>query len=208
MVIKKCKATTRKKTHCRKPAMSNSDYCYIHSFGHLKRVPWWKNFTVHLTVPIVLSIVTIVLPLILFYSGPTKKNQQEILDLLQQMRAIDMTQSEELLRKYPLGYVLFGNEHGEEIITLSKRHMEEIIEVDWANTRLELAEDHVTIRFPPFLYKKFRSHIHVDRIVIPRNVGRTFCPMAFPDVEIIVELLVDNGKDVICALGFRKPKGG
>ena len=58
MTKEKCKRITKKGERCRNFPMNNSDYCYMHSLGKIKHVPWWKNFTIHLTfLPIVLAII-------------------------------------------------------------------------------------------------------------------------------------------------------
>lgn len=50
--------------------MRNSKYCYIHSFLKFSNVPWHKNSTYHV-------IATILLALLLFYLGPSKKIQDK-----------------------------------------------------------------------------------------------------------------------------------
>lgn len=52
--------------------MKDCGYCYIHSFGKFKGIPFWKNSTVHF-------IVTIILATLFFLSGPSRKNQEKIL---------------------------------------------------------------------------------------------------------------------------------
>ncbi len=64
----KCEAKKKNGKDCRANAMKNSRYCYIHSFGRFKNIPWYKNLTVH----------SIILVLILFFLGPSKALQKQI----------------------------------------------------------------------------------------------------------------------------------
>lgn len=53
--------------------MNNAEYCYIHSFGKLKGVPWLRNPTLHLAI-------SIILPTLIFLIGPSLKNQNKMLE--------------------------------------------------------------------------------------------------------------------------------
>ena len=55
--------------------MKKSDYCYVHSFGHLKNTPLLKNATVHLIVSIVLASLFFALTMKI---GASKANQDVI----------------------------------------------------------------------------------------------------------------------------------
>jgi len=69
----KCKAKTKKGEFCKNIRMKNSDYCYIHSFGRWKGIPFYKNSTLHFIISILLAIV-------LFSIGPSRKKQDQMLD--------------------------------------------------------------------------------------------------------------------------------
>jgi hypothetical protein len=69
-----CKALTKKNISCKNHPMNNSEYCYIHSFGKLKGIPWYKNLTVHF------FIISILIAIALFSIGPSRENQEKILE--------------------------------------------------------------------------------------------------------------------------------
>lgn len=69
----KCEAKKRSGENCQANAMISSKYCYMHSFGKFKNIPWYKNLTVH-----GIAIISIMLTLILFFLGPSKAQQDKI----------------------------------------------------------------------------------------------------------------------------------
>jgi hypothetical protein len=73
----KCIATKKNGENCKNSASKGSNYCYIHSFGKFRGIPWPANFTLHLTIlGIVLASVSIWFAV---SKGATKENQEEMM---------------------------------------------------------------------------------------------------------------------------------
>ena len=51
-----CKAITKKGQACKNHPMKNTEYCYIHSFGKFKGIPWFKNPTLHIIITLIITI--------------------------------------------------------------------------------------------------------------------------------------------------------
>ncbi|MFH1614380.1 MAG: hypothetical protein ABIG61_04760 [Planctomycetota bacterium] len=89
--------------------MNGSDYCYVHNVGRFKGVPAWKNINIHL----LLAFLSVGLAVFFFLIGPSRGKQNDIQkdvrdskDLLKDI--FENYHSDELLKKYPSGYILFG----------------------------------------------------------------------------------------------------
>lgn len=72
----RCKRLTRKGVPCCNSPMKNSNFCYVHSFFHFKKIPWWKNSTLHFLFTLAIAVVFF---WIQFDIGATKEGQQEII---------------------------------------------------------------------------------------------------------------------------------
>lgn len=79
----KCKALRKDKKSCNSYPMKGSDYCYGHSFGHIKNIPFYKNATIHFIVALLFAIFAF---LYSFCFGPTKSNQREIIKHLKERK--------------------------------------------------------------------------------------------------------------------------
>ncbi len=75
----KCKAKRRNGEDCKANAMRGGKYCYIHSFGRLKEIPWYKNFTIH---SVTLGAIAI---FIMINWGATKGKQRQISNEISQI---------------------------------------------------------------------------------------------------------------------------
>jgi hypothetical protein len=103
---KKCRELTRKQKPCSNFPMKDSDYCYIHSFGKIKRVPLWKSATVHLGL--LLSIAGLFYSAGSYYFGATGKQIETVKkDTETLVNELIIVRHSELLREYPEGYVIF-----------------------------------------------------------------------------------------------------
>lgn len=71
-----CKANTKRGDVCKNHAMKGSEYCYVHSFGRFKRIPIWKNASVHFIVTLVIAILIFVITM---HKGASRINQEKIL---------------------------------------------------------------------------------------------------------------------------------
>ena len=225
---KKCKAITRQGRPCRNNAMEKSDYCYIHSLGHIKRVPAWKNLTFHL-LTIILAVLGTVIPLFYtIYFGPTKDIQQKIInkgnetyDLVLKMVRIEKTDFIRLIKKYPLGYVLFAIDPKKNIIPTipTKSLLKEAYDIDWDKASiLEITDDGIDILLPDFIptkppFNMAQGKLIECRCVIKRKLGvakRSIAikvkenPLSKTFVVMYWELLADDPQGIIGLIGFRE----
>jgi hypothetical protein len=177
----KCSAKTRSGKGCENPAMKDSAYCYVHSIGKLRRVPWWKNTYVH-----AISILGLVIGAYQLFVGATSTKQDTIIGgvgkvadgqkealkamdktsklvqdvnsgmkraLREGMQEIDETSYPALIRKYPAGYMLFGVGDPALVVPGSSRLLDDY-EFDWDSVAiLELKPDLITLTFPGIEYK-------------------------------------------------------
>lgn len=74
----KCKGQNKNGDNCKKWAMNNSEYCYIHSFMKFKGIPFYKNSTFHFLFA---TLLTIVIFLYSNWTGATKENQEKIISV-------------------------------------------------------------------------------------------------------------------------------
>jgi len=77
MVKNNCKAIKRNGEKCKRPSMKNSDYCYIHSFGRFRKIPFYKNPTFHIIISLLFATIYFLIPL---FFGSTKEKQEKIID--------------------------------------------------------------------------------------------------------------------------------
>lgn len=110
----KCTAITKKQKQCNSYAMKESLYCYIHSFGKLMNIPWWKNSTIHFVITIFLAIIffiygNIIIPVYLNRksSDEQNKNHDELIirtdkiqaGLEEMLSRLDKTASKENIKE-------------------------------------------------------------------------------------------------------------
>jgi hypothetical protein len=74
---RKFESKNRPSNPCGTLPMKDSPYCWRHTFGKVRKVPWWKNATFHTLA------LGLILPLGLHFqsqlTGPTKENQENTL---------------------------------------------------------------------------------------------------------------------------------
>ena len=209
-----CTVSTKKGLQCKKYAMSGSDYCYIHSFSRFKGIPFWKNINIHL------FLVAALLSVFLFLIGPSREKQNDILkdvgyskDLLKDIA--ESYHSDELLKKYPAGYVLFGLDPSVNYEVSSEKrliphigHLLDEYEFKWDRVRInELTKDTVTIELPDIRYKPLNTQIIGCAITIKRDPISQPCilPLKPEGVKnrIFIELVKDTNSMLIFAIGFK-----
>lgn len=204
----KCIAITRRKTRCRNNAMKNSDYCYVHSFGHLKRVPFWKNPVIHLVFSIVVAIIIFLISLRCTASKQEQKKsrqeQKKMLSLLEEMQRIDETEYKKLIQKYPHGYILFAVDHKENIIPYNSHLIREQYEIEWNTAKAILSEEEMFFAFPTMYGKKRKVSFVGNTVSIPRGVVSYPSGFEIFGLGIYAELLVDNSDVVIGVIGFKE----
>lgn len=180
---------------------------------------WYQSRTIQaalITVAALLLIAVVGWYLDLYVNQPQDKSvhiQEEILEeskkqtnLLAEMKRIDETDSEELLKRYPLGYILFAIAHPTVVISYESRLKKECI-IDLAKASITgLNQESIQIEIPsieceggPIFYR--------CKWGIRREIGKPTPVFGhFHNMQMYMELLVDDGKDLICLLGFKEAK--
>jgi hypothetical protein len=191
--------------------MKSSAFCYVHSFGRFKRVPWHKNPLIHLA----LAIAGIVLTLYIWRTGPTAASQElllretqrntenisEIRRLLDTMSNVDEKRRADLSKRYPLGYILFGIDHREVAIPYTSRLTSDF-QIDWSQAEVKLGADEIIVTVPNILDPKRDIYLHGIGIGATRAIGYRMPAINQSGVDISLAVLADYGSSVVCALGF------
>lgn len=216
MTEKLCRAKTRKGEPCRQHPIKNARYCYIHSFGKTEGVPFWKNSTVHFVLPVILTIA------IFSYTqltAPKKESQQKILKeseqtheavnhLIALMRRFEQNNYGDLIKKYPLGYILFGIDHQEVIIPYDSPLRTEI-EIDWNQTKiLKITKEWIGVEIPSIITRLDGRLLSFTAIkfMVEKTPGEL--DLYFPNypykVRMYYQLIIGDPQGFICLLGFEK----
>jgi len=167
-----------------------------------------------------LFLASVLLAVFFFLIGPSREKQNDILkdvrdnkDLLKDIA--ESYHSEELLKKYPGGYVLFGlNPSMNYEISSEKRsiphtgHLLDEYEFKWDRVRIsELTKDMVTVELPNIRYKPLNTQIIGCAITIKRQPLGQLCmlPLKPEGVKnrIFIELVKDTNSMLIFAIGFK-----
>ncbi|MEE9441854.1 MAG: hypothetical protein V3V99_04230 [candidate division Zixibacteria bacterium] len=206
--MKKCKKKTKKSRPCKKPAMIDSEYCYIHSIGTFKGVPWYKNGTWHFVIGI---LITLVIFAYNYYTGPTKEKQDKALSLLRKMERIDRISYSSLIAKYPEGYILFASDHVRLVIP-KESHLSSEFEFHWDKAKiLEISASGIKIRLPDINYRPY--NIRASNVVVTlkryASPARYLYPIGISSYgKVYIEILSDDADGIIYAIGFIKKVGG
>jgi hypothetical protein len=212
-----CKAITRKGSKCQNFAMSGTEFCYFHSFGKFRGIPLWKNSTVQFIVTVVLALIGIVLTYYFGIFGPSRSVKNKILEGMNAL--VEKSSSDELLKKYPGGYALFGFDpsknyklDSEKNVIVLKGSVIEEYEFLWDRVKIsELTKDIVTIELPDILYKPLKTRILGNTMGIRRDLKES--PRRLPinlvgvNNRIFVELIEDNTSFFVFAIGFKAEDG-
>lgn len=206
---RKCKATTRKNIPCSNFAMKGSAYCYVHSFGRIEKIPLWRNSTFHFIAGILVAVG------IFIYSqstGPTRERQEytakkvdETKRLLEIMIALDKSSYPSLIKKYPLGYILFAVDHIQTIIPYESRLLD-FVEIDWASSYIaEITDKEIKIDISNILIKKQHLILKDFRYVFPLIEGQVLeFPFRIKHVHIYGETLLVTDYGTVFIVGFRE----
>ncbi len=198
----KCKAQTKKLKSCENYAMNGSEYCYIHSFGRLRKIPFWKNSTIHLFISITFSIIIFFFN---WFSSPTKNDTDEIKALIISMQQIDKTEYDRLIKKYPLGYALFAIDHKKIIIPYKSRVNREY-EIEWGPSKVtKISSKEIVINLP-IIYDRVH-YVKIEHLAtaVNRKIGRVRSVILMRGgVKIYNEMVFENKNGFICLLGFRE----
>jgi len=130
----------------------------------------------------------------------TKKHTR----LLEQMRRIDETEHEKLIRDYPLGYLLFAIKDGDEIITQSTNRLQKEWRVEWNNARIIAIDEKLIALMPPGLYAKDGKRAIVGNIVgTSRKEGSASPVIKAFGIELFCGVLIDDSTGIICIIGLK-----
>jgi hypothetical protein len=127
------------------------------------------------------------------------------------IETIGRDQADELLKRYPAGYVLFGVDRSicktESVIPHNSRISEEYA-FNWKSVRVSnLTQTVVTIEMPDILYKPLNTQIIGNAFGLARRpMGKQHMFPVKPQGSthrIFVELLEDNDQQFVFLIGFR-----
>jgi len=127
--------------------------------------------------------------------------------LLEQMQRTEQADHDEFTREYGLGYALFAVKDGREIITLDTKRLEHRLHVNWADAKIaKLTDESITIQLSNLFDRKYGNSIRMPfGLSISRKADNIPGPrLIIGGVEVTTKLLYDDGKDIICLIGFRE----
>lgn len=117
------------------------------------------------------------------------------------LKQIDTINHKKLKQKYPLGYCLFAIDD-KRIIPSSK--LEANYELNWNKARIiEITPQEIDIQLPDIVDKKWNNRITNCISGNARYVGSINRAFNLSGLEIITEIIADNEKGIIIALGFK-----
>ncbi len=152
-----CKAITKKGTPCKNHPIKNSDYCYIHSFGKFKGVTWYKNSTFHF-------IITIFVAFTIFFIGPSRSNQEKMLENHEkthtQLDTIDGKLSKVIDKKKDISLKKMTNRGPVNEVSKLVATLEEI-----------LSEDQVKIKSPDHIEDGITGELRKVDVSIKKMIG-------------------------------------
>jgi hypothetical protein len=165
----------------------------------------YKRWSSPTKIAICLSIIGIVLTIYFSISGSLAQNK-----ILKLIEHTDKTYSPQLLQKYPLGYVLFAIQSGEENITFTKDRLSKEFSIDWNTAKVsEITKDKIVLRFPDMKIIDSNGTFVGSYLGFPRKIGIPYSIIVMGEnIHIIGELLVDENENFICAIGFRRSAKG
>ena len=215
-----CEAKTKNGKICKNHSMTNSTYCYIHSFGKISKVPWYKNLTIH---SIIIGIFGILLAIVIFKTGPTKKTQEDILNntfelksLIKEVIQVKKENYSFLLSKYPSGFILLGVDYSGLITPPKSNRLRDYV-LDWSNVNIVFLEDNsISFLLPDITYspRDGSAHLSFTGIItkIPKGQPGSIYPFPFaamriPD-NIYIEIISYSQNGAILCVGFRNKKLG
>lgn len=181
--------------------MSHSDYCYVHSLGHFKKVPLWKNLTNHLLS--IIAIISFLLAVYSFKTGATKTDIDQIRDKMDRYYNSD---NERLLRSYPAGYALFAIDNHKQLIVPDKNMLLGSYDIHLQNLRItEVSKEYITFYLSMRYFKEGKFDQTLRDILI--RTSRTEGPkkvIQLKDLQVFLEILEDNNDGTIILIGLKK----
>jgi len=165
--INKCHAKTKKELECNNFAMKDSKFCYIHTFGKIRSIPFYKNMTFHFIVGILLTIIGIIIP---YITGPSKElqtiatNTYELKEdnkimkdiLIKMYNKFDSNEKDFkdfFLKRYPIGYILFYIDSHKKITLPIKEPTNSRLKISWESIQFDLSKDFISLKIPYINYE-------------------------------------------------------
>jgi len=216
----KCEAITRKEQPCKRPPMKGCKYCYAHSIGSMRGVVWWKNPLIHLALGILVTILC-------FWLGPTRKNQESLLNSQEAAQADRQAKYEDLRsllieknksvharlsEKYPYGYVLLGSKDN-SCFWIPIKETTAKFQADWKNTRVSVdsTRNHISVVIHDARWHWKYSDTAIDRIgvtLLLKNGAEALSSVRKSnEVNVWVQVVDDNPQVPIVAIGLREWDG-
>jgi hypothetical protein len=129
-----------------------------------------------------------------------KKNKTLILSMMH----IDKTSHDKLLKKYPLGYCLFGIDRREIVVPYKSRLLSDF-KIDWNKAKvIKITSEAIMIKLPDILDIQRNNRINNCSSGNKREVGSINRAFRLGEIGIVTEVLADDEKGVICLIGFTK----
>lgn len=173
--------------------MTGASTCYVHSFGHFRGVPWYKNVTIQFAISIILSLAYIA------YTEITKPSMD---DFIQAMKEADLESSASLLSRYPSGYILFGI-YGDEFVESHANKLSDEYKINWKSAKvLEVNERSIKLQFPDIEMGPYKFSGNEWTLGRGKGPGRTMLPIGILPEIIWVEVLRETDEGSIVVLGF------
>ncbi|MGH7325465.1 MAG: hypothetical protein ACREJ9_12585 [Candidatus Rokuibacteriota bacterium] len=110
---------------------------------------------------------------------------------------------ERLLRKFPLGYVIFEVDHMNQVPPYDRRLLDEY-EVDWSVVRLKDLGDRVDLRLPDFRHRGEGGALADVHIVLPKQVTGLGAGAQVGDLAIVGELVAIRETGIVFVIGFMR----
>jgi hypothetical protein len=132
-------------------------------------------------------------------------SQKKIMNMIEHT---DEIYSPYLLQKYPLGYVLFAIQSGEENITFTKDRLSKEFIINWNTAEVfKITNDKIILRCPDIKFIDSDNTFVGVQLGFPRKIGIPYTIIR-GDINVMGELLVDGDENFICVLGFRRNTQG
>jgi hypothetical protein len=176
----------------------------------MKLLNRYKRLTLWNKIGVIGSLASIIGLLIYFIPSGIEdkldKNMEaskEVKNLLLEMKRIERTASAELIKKYPLRYVLFAVDHKEIILPNEGSALNEF-DFSWETARvIKLNRDEIMIQLPNMIHRKNNIIISNFTSGGKRKIG-VLDRNGFAGVRIFTELLADDDAGIVALIGFRR----
>ncbi|KAA3634948.1 MAG: hypothetical protein DWP97_05880 [Calditrichaeota bacterium] len=211
--MKKCGALNRFGKPCGKDAIPGMDYCqdhYQHPNKILKIIKKFGKYLLTLSLPLILGYL--IYPTILDDIFETLISLSERLIKIEEV-IITEEEHEELLKKFPLGYIVLElTERKIQIVDTTE--FSRNLEFDYRTIKFQfLDESQLKITIPSHIDSEGNFEIADNSVIIPRKEGYIFNAtnsyFGNSDIEaypynVFIQILRENPSDLIILIGFSK----